>query len=56
MTYLGFVVALAEGLLSALAEAVEDPDWAYTKITEAVETLLASLALVAMQATYLAVS
>jgi hypothetical protein len=56
MTYLGFVVALAEGLLSALAEMLEDPDWAYKKIMEAVETLCASLALIAVQATYSAVS
>jgi hypothetical protein len=56
MTYLGFGVALAEGLFSVLAEMLDDPDWAHKKITEAVETLCASLALVAVQATYLAVS
>jgi hypothetical protein len=54
VTYLGFTVALAEGLLSAFAEILEDPDWAVTKITEAIETLGASVALVAVQVAYLA--
>lgn len=56
MTYLGFAVALAEGLLSALADVLEDPDWAYEKIMEALETLGASFAMVAAQAIDLAVS
>ncbi len=54
MTYLGFVVALAEGLISVWAEVLEDPDWALRKITEALETLIASLTLAAV-ATYSAV-
>lgn len=56
ITYLGFTVALAEGLLSALAEMLEDPELAVRKITEGIETLGASLALVAVQATYLALT
>jgi hypothetical protein len=56
VTYLGFIVALAEGLLSTLADIMGDPDRALRKIAEAVETLGASLGMVAVQATYLALS
>ena len=56
MTYLGFLVALAEGLISVWAEVLEDPDWALRKVTEAIETLIASLTLAVVQAAYSAVS
>ena|SRR5688572_21600333 len=54
ITYLGFTVALAEGLISVLAEAMSDPDWARRKAVEGIETLIASIALFGGQAAYLA--
>lgn len=42
VTHLGFTVALAEGVISTLADLLEAPGYALKKITEALETLVAS--------------
>jgi hypothetical protein len=55
VTYLGFAVALAEGTLSAVGDMTGDHDYALRKITEAVETLGASLALLVARVTYLTI-
>lgn len=45
VTQLGFTVALAEGVLSLLADLFDAPDYARRKILEGVESLLASAVL-----------
>jgi hypothetical protein len=47
VTYLGFVVALTEGVLSMFADLFDAPDYALKKIVEGVETLTASTVLAA---------
>jgi hypothetical protein len=47
VTYLGFVVALTEGVLSMFADLFDAPDYAAKKIVEGVETLAASTVLAA---------
>lgn len=47
VTYLGFTVALTEGILSMLADLFDAPTYALKKIVESVETLAASTVLAA---------
>jgi hypothetical protein len=47
VTHLGFAVALTEGAISTVADLLDAPHYALKKITEAVETLCASIILAA---------
>ena len=50
VTQLGFVVALAEGVLSMFADLFDAPTYAVKKIVEGIETLIASCALAVLTA------
>jgi hypothetical protein len=45
VTLLGFTVALTEGVLSMLADLFDAPGYAFKKIIEGIETLIASMVL-----------